>query len=523
MNFKTKLKNYHSASYSALFVTTHEERRVTKEIRQYSMDTPGVNIHEWDCQNGLHWVSGDNETAHPDLTNPLKLLEYLQSLPEENSIFILKDFHRHINDALIVRMLRNSWLPFKSRGNLLLMTGYKYSVQPELEKEIQLLDYELPGVEHIKKQLQFIVASVNHAIRANNPRAVDVVLPPDVEEKAIEAARGMTSFEIENAFALAYAENNAFDARFVDSVFDEKISQLKKDGLLTYLSSDVSFENVGGMNVLKEWLLKRRNAYGKKAEAYGLPLPKGVLLASVPGVGKTLIAKALAKEFGCPLFYLDISKVFASLVGESEHNMRQLIKTIEAIGKCVLIIDEIEKSLSNDAVSGRGDTGVSSRVFGTFLSWLNDRKNPAFIVATTNNHTILPPALIRKGRFDQMFWIDLPNTPEREDIVSVVIKKYNRSPEDFAVDVIAEETRDFTGAEIEEVFKDSLFKAFSLDREITVVDIKSTIKEFIPFSKSNADDLQKMRESAKGKLVIASSPVKEKPQAKAIRKLSIDT
>jgi SpoVK/Ycf46/Vps4 family AAA+-type ATPase len=288
------------------------------------------------------------------------------------------------------------------------------------------------------------------------------------------------------------------------------------------MEPNISFANVGGMQGLKSWLSTRKKAYNKYARDYSLPMPKGMLLASVPGTGKSLICKAIAKEFDCPLFALDIGSIFDSLVGNSEKNMREMIKTVESIGKCVILIDEIEKALSNSAVSGAGDSGVSSRIFGTFLSWLNDRKNPAFIVATTNNHTLLPSALIRKGRFDQLFWVDLPTAEERREIFEVVIKKYNRNPKNFSLKTLINGAEDFTGAEIEEVFKDALFKAFAADEEVNDSHVMEVLAEFIPFAVSHEEELKIMRRQAQGKLVMVTS--KGDPIAdveKNMRKLSI--
>ena len=345
----------------------------------------------------------------------------------------------------------------------------------------------------------------------------------DADKAAIDAAKGMTDAEIENAFALGIVTVKAFNHDFVKVVFNEKILQLKKSGLLRYEESNVSFADVGGHAGLKRWALSRKPAYSQMARDYKLPLPKGILLASVPGAGKTLIGKALASEFECPLFICDIGALFDSLVGNTEKNMRELIATIESLGRCVLVLDEVEKSLNNNAVAGQGDSGVSSRIFGTFLTWLNDRTCPAFIIATSNDHTALPPALIRKGRFDQLFWMDLPSLEERVEICSVVIRKYDRNPDDFDVKGFARGAFNFTGAEIEEAFKDAMFKAFSTGKEVHDEHIKQTLAESIPFAVSHKEDLERMRSKAAGKLVMVSdegNPVTEVEQT--MRRLSID-
>jgi len=519
MNFKTKFKNYYASGHSGLFIMTHEEQRAIKDILTLSADMPDVGVFEWDAQNGLVDSKDKTPVGSEELLNTAQLLKYLQSGGPRPGIYILKDFHLHFDKVINIRLLRNAWNRLKSRGNMIVFTGHKFAIPPELEKEIQLLDYDLPDEASIAERLEFIIASANK-FRAEKGKE-SVVVSPELVDRAVEAAKGMTYGEIENAFAMAYTTNKAFDQSFVGTVFEEKIAQLKKNGLLTYIPADVSFDNVGGLHGLKQWLRSRKKAYSQQARNYKLPLPKGCMFCSVPGVGKTMLAKAAANEFDCPLFLFDMGNIFGSHVGDSERNMREVIKTIESIGKCVILIDEIEKALNKDAVSGRGDTGVSSRIYGTFLTWLNDRKNPAFIIATSNDHTILPSPLIRKGRFDQLFWIDLPAEAEREEIFNVVIKKYGRNPEDFNVSRLVDNTQDFTGAEIEEVVKSALFRAFDNDSEITDKHIMEEIRTFIPFANSHEEELQKMRKQARGKLVVLSDEGETQTMDNALRKLSI--
>jgi ATP-dependent 26S proteasome regulatory subunit len=516
-----KIENYYKACYPALFVLTHEEGRFVRDLYSLQESSPDITIHEWDAQNGLVCRAGKTDIAHPEETRQtVSLLEYLQKYKFGNNIFVLKDFHLHFDKTINIRLLRNSWNKLKRLGNMIVFVGHKFAVPAELTKEIQLLDYDLPNAAAIRERLKFIEDSINKELRESHRETIEI--DPSIVEGAIEAAKGMTSVEVENAFAMAYISVKKFDSSFVDAVFQEKISQLKKNGLLTYMEPNISFENVGGLTGLKKWLTARKKAYSSEARDYALPLPKGMLLASVPGTGKSLICKAIAKEFNCPLFSLDIGSIFDSLVGNSEKNMREVIKTIESIGKCVILIDEIEKSLSSSAVSGGGDSGVSSRIFGTFLTWLNDRTNPAFIVATTNNHTLLPSALIRKGRFDQLFWVDLPNAEERKEIFNVVIKKYGRDPKDFSLKLLVNGAENFTGAEIEEVFKDALYKAFDAGEEVADSHVLEVLSEFIPFSVSHEEELRQMRRQAQGKLVMVTSqgdPIAD--VQKNMRKLSI--
>jgi AAA+ superfamily predicted ATPase len=524
MNFINKLAKYREASYPAVFVLTHEESRLCGEIMHIppaDEKSPEVTVHEWDAQSGLVYKKGPNKIKHPgDTVESTTALEYIQRFNAADNIFILKDFTPFLDRPLNVRLLRNSWNILKANRNMIVFSGHKFAVPGELQKEIQLLDYTLPDNKAISERLTYILDSVNKARNELDKPPLDV--DKDIFESAVEAAKGMTYMEVENAYSMGWQSVKKINDKFVDVVFHEKIAQLKKNGLLTYMEPNIDFSNVGGLHGLKTWLNTRKDAYSEEARQYKLPLPKGMLLASVPGTGKSLICKAVAKEFKCPLFALDLSKVFDSLVGNSEKNMGEVIKTINAVGKCVILIDEIEKSFSNSAVSGSGDSGVSSRIFGTFLTWLNDRDNPAFIVATTNNHTLLPAALIRKGRFDQLFWLDLPTADERKEIFNVVIAKYGRDPKNFAIKTLVAGADNFTGAEIEEVFKDALYKAYHAKEEVADTHVLEVLSEFIPFAVSHEHDLKTMRKQAQGKLVMVTT--KGDPVAdvqKNMRKLSI--
>jgi hypothetical protein len=340
MNTISKIQNYHNACYSALFVLTHEESRFIRDLLTIREAAPDTAIHEWDLQNGLTVKSAPagTPTHHPDETATTSfLLEYIQNYKYNDNIFVLKDFHLHFDKTINIRLLRNAWNSLKRRRNMIIFTGHKFAVPAELQKEIQLLDYDLPDAASIQERLVFIKDSINKELEAvEKPQ---IVLDQTIMENAVDAAKGMTNLEVENAFAMAYITAKRFDSVFVESVFQEKIAQLKKNGLLTYLEPNISFDNVGGLQGLKTWLSSRKKAYSKDAREYNLPLPKGMLLASVPGSGKSLICKAIAKEFDCPLFALDIGSMFDSLVGNSEKNMREAIKTIESLGKCVILID----------------------------------------------------------------------------------------------------------------------------------------------------------------------------------------
>jgi SpoVK/Ycf46/Vps4 family AAA+-type ATPase len=267
---------------------------------------------------------------------------------------------------------------------------------------------------------------------------------------------------------------------------------------------------IGGLQVLKSWLLTRKEAFSERARTYGLPVPKGLLIVGVPGTGKSLTAKATANVFGVPLLKLDAGRIFGSLVGQSESNLRSAVQTAEAIAPCVLWIDEIEKGFAGSKSSGSSDGGTSARVFGSFISWMQEKTAPVFVVATANDVTQLPPEFLRKGRWDELFFVDLPNQEEREAIWRLQIAKFGRDPAEFDSHQLARETEGFTGAEIESVFSEALFTAFELNAEPTDLTIAGVLTTFVPLSKLMNEQISGLRRWAVGRAKVATAPVMER-------------
>src|ERR1039457_2139638 len=284
----------------------------------------------------------------------------------------------------------------------------------------------------------------------------------EARDKAIDAASGLTTIEAENAFALSVVESKGLNPEIVAR---EKAQAVKKNGLLEIVETTESLESIGGLDLLKSWLVQRKDAFSKRAGEYGLPTPKGLLLLGIPGTGKSLTAKATSKIFGMPLLKLDAGRIFAGLVGQSESNLRSVIQTAEAIAPVVLWIDEADKAFAGSKSSGSTDGGTSARVFGSFISWMQEKKSPVFVVATANDVSQLPPEMLRKGRFDELIFVDLPNQNEREAIWGIQIRKYGRNPSDFDLVQLARVTEGLTGSETGSVFADSLFLVFDSDRE----------------------------------------------------------
>jgi SpoVK/Ycf46/Vps4 family AAA+-type ATPase len=321
-------------------------------------------------------------------------------------------------------------------------------------------------------------------------------------DKVLDAACGLTTIEAENAFALSVVEAGNIDSLVVAR---EKAHAVKKSGLLELVEAKESLDAIGGLDVLKDWLLKRRSAFSQRAIDYGLPSPRGLLIIGIPGTGKSLTAKATAKVFGVPLLKLDAGRIFAGLVGQSESNLRSVTQTAEAIAPCCLWIDEIEKGFSGSRSWNSSDGGTSARVFGSFISWMQEKKAPVFVVATANDVSQLPPEMLRKGRFDELFFVDLPNQQEREAIWGIQIGNYGRDPRDFDLVQLAKVTEGLTGSELEQVFIEALYLAFDGEKEPTDLDIAGVLNEFVPLSKLMAEQIAGLRNWAKGRARLATS------------------
>jgi SpoVK/Ycf46/Vps4 family AAA+-type ATPase len=369
----------------------------------------------------------------------------------------------------------------------------------ELEHEITHVDFSLPDPTRLGAVLDGILKSA----KLKNVHEV-------VKEAALQSALGLTTTEAENAFALSVVETRGIDPKVIAR---EKARTLKRNGLVEVVEAITSLDDIGGLGQLKEWLQRRGGAFSASAKAYGLPAPKGLLIVGIPGTGKSLTAKATAGAFGLPLLRLDMGRVFGGIVGQSEANLRSVIQTAEAIAPCVLWIDEIEKGFSGSKSSGSTDGGTSSRVFGSFLSWMQEKDQPVFVVATANDVSKPPPEFLRKGRFDEMSFVDLPDPQERAQIWDIVIKRHGRRPADFDTVTLSRACEQFTGAEIEAVFIDALHEAYAEGREPGPKDVLDAMANTVPLAQLMDGQISALRHWAKGRAREAGAPVKSTPSA----------
>ncbi len=486
------LTTYLRAGYPGLALITSEEARAEAEVSA-ACTSLKRSLHAWSSTEGLVDTKDGRVTACPDPLDALQLLEGMFAADSPRHVVLLRDLQLHMEqtDPMLVRRLKDILRVAKANGHALILLGCRLKLPPELEHEITHVDFSLPDPARLGSVLDGIIRSA----KLKNVHEV-------VRESALQSALGLTTTEAENAFALSVVETKGIDHKVVAR---EKARTLKRNGLVEVVEATTSLEDIGGLGLLKDWLVRRSGAFSESAKAYGLPAPKGLLIVGIPGTGKSLTAKATAGAFGLPLLRLDMGRVFGGIVGQSEANLRSVIQTAEAIAPCVLWIDEIEKGFSGSKSSGSTDGGTSSRVFGSFLSWMQEKTKAVFVVATANDVSKLPPEFLRKGRFDEMFFVDLPDVQERAQIWDIVIKRHGRRPTDYDTVVLSRACEQFTGAEIEAVFIDALHEAYAEGKEPGAKEILEAMTHTVPLAQLMDGQIAALRQWSKGRAREAAS------------------
>jgi len=494
------------ARYPIIYIESHEEVRVCEVIQRIA-DRRGKKTYFWTTSQGIVRPGVSTEASSEksyalDTSLPLVALEVI-SKSRENAIYILKDFHPYLDDHKVVRRLRDLAAELKSSYKTIILLSPILKIPIELEKEMAVIRYPLPD----EKELRRILDAIIETIQANPQVLVDV--DEAAKEALVKAALGLTAVEAENAFAKAVVIDSALRKDDLGVILDEKEQIIRKSGFLEYFRAREGIGDVGGLSNLKEWLRKRSQAFSLKAKAFGLPEPKGILLIGVQGCGKSLTAKAVSSLWQMPLLRLDIGGLFGSFVGSSEENTRKALLAAETVAPCILWLDEIEKGVSGFQSSSISDAGTTSRVFSTILFWLQEKEKPVFVVATANDVSQLPPELVRKGRFDEIFFVDLPKFAERKEIFQIHIKKRRRDPKNYDLDKLAEMTKGFSGAEIEQVVVSALYDAFDEGTDLRMEHLIKAVSETMPLSKLMREKIEELRAWAIGRARFASAEEEE--------------
>lgn len=483
---KKRLANYFRAGFPGIAIQTSEEQRAIADVIDAAKEVKR-SVATWSATEGLAFV-----LPEPKPIDDTQDLGAASAQRLENTVYILQDAQTwpYDRDFNLARSLRDllAWAPVE--GSCIVFIGPSFKSHPTFEKSVVVTDYTLPGTEDLKKIAEGIAKSAKKEF--------------DGDDAVIRALGGLSTTEAENALALSLIETGKFDPAVI---YREKTSAVKRSGLLEIIEADPNgLESIGGLDRMKTWLLKRVKSLTDKARKYGLPLLKGILLVGVPGTGKSIAAKAIGTAFGVPTLKLDIGSLFNSLVGESEARTREALALAEAVSPCVLWVDEIDKGLAGSSGSGANDSGVTKRVFGTIISWMQERKSQIFIVATANDVTSLPPEFLRKGRWNEIFALDLPNDEERSEIFKIHLNKRGRGKLAASLNgKCVKATKDFTGSEIESLIEDAMFNAFDEDREVVEADLISAAEDTVPLAVTAREKIDALRTWASTRARAASS------------------
>ncbi len=466
------ITNYLKAGYPLIYVCTQEADRATRSIK-----AEGWKTYSWDCLRGIT----EPETGHTveDVNDPLGALKWLNG--KADTILIAQNFHHFMGSVEIIQEIQNSLPVWKGQGSCLLLAGPRANLPLEIEKYFTIMDFCLPSIQDLSAIQQELGESVK--VEAN--------------WEAVEAARGLTEFEAETAFALSLVIKKKFCPEIIT---EQKKQMIRRSGLMEFWPP-VPVDQVGGLDLFKQYLQNRMKAFQSGNEH--LPKPKALLLVGIPGTGKSLSCKAAASILNWPLIRLDISALKGSLVGESERKIRQATATIDAFGKAVVWLDEIDKVFSGIKSSGHTDGGTTAGMFGHFLTWMQETRSPILVMATANNISELPPEFLRAGRFDAMFFVDIPTLQERLEIIRIMNARYGSNiPSEYG-----ENLQGWSGAEIEQLAKDSLFDG-----------LPAAFESIVPLSRTMKEDITALREWAKTRARKANSPEEENPN-KTLRRI----
>ena len=476
MTFEQELDIYLRSRFTLMVLVTLEEERALQSVKQVC-DHAKRPCLSWDVADGFQAVTNGGGSI-PSARDPLTALEQVEQA-DGDGLFVLKDFHDCWSNPQFKRKLRSVAQRLKFSKKSILVTAPSAKIPVELKDEAVIVEFPLPQTTELETVLQ----------RLTQTPGVKVNLTGLGREKLLQAALGLTAAQAQRVFAKAIVSNGVLDDRDINLVTEEKKQIIRESQALEFYAVQETPGDVGGLGVLKEWLRLRERAFSQEARNYGLPAPKGMALIGIPGTGKSLTAKMIGCLWQLPLLRLDVGSLFGSLVGESEERTQKALQLAETVAPCILWIDEMEKAFAFGGLDG----GVSKRVFGTILTWMQEKTAPCFVVATANDISSLPLELLRKGRFDEIFFLDLPTTVERQEIFSVHLRKRQRLPQDFDIAQLARQSVGYVGAEIEQAIIDGMYVGFNQGREFTTDDIAQALKSQVPLSVSQQETIAALR------------------------------
>jgi SpoVK/Ycf46/Vps4 family AAA+-type ATPase len=486
------------AQYPLIYLVTSEEERAEQALSMLAQTKPLKRLYLWTVTHGIVEYGQPRSVTQHNTVSPEAAIEWVMR-QKEPGLFVFKDLHPFIDSPAVKRWLRDAIASFKGTQKAIILMSPVQEVPIELEKEVVVLDFPLPSMTELNQ----VLTTQLDLVRTRR-------ITTETREKLLKAALGLTRDEAEKVYRKAQVTAGKLTEEEVDIVLSEKKQLIRRNGILEFMEEDDTIDSVGGLDELKHWLKQRSNAFTERAREYGLPQPKGMLILGVPGCGKSLIAKTTSRLWGLPLLRLDMGRVYdGSMVGRSEANLRNALKTAESISPAILFIDEMDKAFAGTSGSADSDGGTSSRIFGSFLTWMQEKTSPVFVMATANRVERLPGEFLRKGRFDEIFFVDLPTPEERKEIFRIHLAKRRREIERFDLDQLANVCDGFSGAEIEQALVAAMYEAFAQDREFTQLDIIAAARATMPLSKTMTEQVTALRDWARQRARPAAASVAE--------------
>ena len=512
-----RLKILLSSSTPIVVMETAEEMRAVRLVRA-ACSSLNLATFEWSIASGLVRCGSDvgelvpetgfsaNNPAHDqsgaqglyNSKEPAQALSNLEAMSLE-AAFVLKDFHRHMDDPVVVRRLRDVGQKFSVNRRTVIITAPSIIIPAELRSLVEFLELPLPD----KLRLRQIIDEMT--VRIGKTRTLKRTLDSAGLDAMANNLRGLTEEEAERAASQAIVTRYGVTSETVTDVLQAKKELLRRSGMLEFIDASENLASVGGLENLKRWLAQRRGTWEDAGRDFGLEPPRGAIILGVQGCGKSMCARAIAGEWKLPLVKFDTAAIYDKYIGETEKRIQRVFRVAEGLAPCVFWIDELEKVFAGSGPdSASVDAGVSSRILAAFLSWMQDRKAPVFVAATCNNVTVLPPELIRKGRFDELFFVDLPNQSERKQIFTIHLTRRKRNPAEFDLDKVAVAAKGYSGAEIDAAVQTALYSAFSGTQAVSTQGLLDALKATVPLSITRSEEIEELRAWARQRAVPAS-------------------
>lgn len=488
-SFDDQARKLLAARNAIVFVQTFEEERLERMLSQLAAHafSQAIPFYTWSCTEGLAVEGGEAQEGTDD---PLVALDALLAHPRA-ALFFFRDLHRFYDNPRVVRRLRDVYRSLKTNYKALFLSGPDLSIPHELEKEVVVLDLPVPSIPELDQVFGEVCA-------VNKSCAVDL---GDQHDVLLRGALGLTEDEARVAFTKLLIGRRSVGPSIIDKLYEEKRQIVRKEGILEYVPPKFRLDDIGGLLNLKEWLRQRQRFFQRDAEEFGIDPPKGLLITGISGCGKSMAVQAISTFWQMPLIRLDMNRIYAAVSGTPERTLERAIQIAEAISPCVLWIDEIETALVGTGQSGGG---LATRIFSSFLTWMQEKEAMVFVAATANEIDQLPPELLRKGRFDQIFFVDLPGQEERSDILAKHLARHGLEPEEFDLLSVSKSTQNFNGAELAEVVRTSMYVAFDQNRALTNKDLYRAMGQMIPLATTMSERIKEIKRWADTRAIKAN-------------------